>query len=307
MAVSSKSTKKANTTTAKKAMAKTTAEKNVKNDIKETTTEDQMSTESKKVNRFWKVLSNGSNVEITTEEQSLTESKKTGQGRYSGASPYQAANKALTELSRSADETILSVGDRVGALEYITETVQTGGGNIDKEKENLFKGTIVKTTKTKCDIKLDNGDTINWDINAVFPVFKFTMKESTRGSTKREHTYEGCRIPLKTPIKYSINKASTDASSTDPNMTGGNPSTMIKYYKNKLQKLTKEKLQAGNHLIDDSIHESDDSSAPMVTTTPVKHEGGKEKKAITKANAKTKAKTKAKDKDKDKAIASSNS
>lgn len=309
MAVSSKTTKKATTTTTttKKAMAKTTAEKLVKNDVKETTTEDQLSTESKKATRFWKVLSDISNTDTTTEEQSLTESKKTGQGRYSGASPYQAANKALTELSRRADETNFKVGDRVGALEYTTETVQTGGGNVDKEKENLFKGTIEKITKSKCDIKLDNGETIQWDTKAVFPVFKFTMKESTRGSTKREHTYEGCRIPLKTPIKYSINKASTDTS-TDANMKGGNPSTMIKYYKNKLEKLTKEKLQAGIHLIDDSIHESDDSTAQPVaatkktTATPIKQEGGKEKKTVVKGNAKaTKAATKAKTKVKAKA------
>lgn len=194
--------------------------------------------------RFWKV--------VLTDATSGGENAR---GRYSGASPYQAANKALTEIYRRGadDDFKIEVGSRVGALEYIVEktTVQTGGGKqetVEKEKEILHKGLVEKITKGKIDVRLDNGELLPWDAKNVYKIVNFSMKESTRGSTKRVHRYEGCRVKLKTPIEYDIN----NKSDSDASLNGGGSSSatdspkMIKYYKNKLEKLTKEKLQPGN-------------------------------------------------------------
>jgi len=106
--------------------------------------------------RYWKVKCDDG-----------TEGCEKPHGRYSGASPYQAGNKALTEIIRR------------------------------KNKAGL-----------------ENTSKIN-----------FSMIESTRGSNKREHFYEGERIKLQEPIKYSA---------------GGQD--LVKSYKNVLKKITKIEL-----------------------------------------------------------------
>jgi hypothetical protein len=224
-------------------------------------------------------------------------------GRYSGASPYQAANKALTEIYRRGTEDDFKpvLGSRVGVLEYLAEkhTIQDGGAtsgkqeNIEKEKEILHKGLIEKITKANVDIRLDNGELLTCDEKNVYKIIKFSMKESTRGSTKRIHRYEGCRVKLKTPIEYDINKKSD----SDSTMVGGDLSSatdspkMIKYYKNKLEKLTKEKLQPNS----EDVTTSEDE-AKVETKVEAKVEAKAKAKANDKAKAKveTKAKVEAK-------------
>ena len=115
-----------------------------------------MSSKEKTNTRYWKVV---------CEEDGNDNCK--AHGRYSGSSPYQAANKALSE--------------------------------------------IIRNRKTK-------GLKTNGKIN-------FSMIESTRGSKKKEHFYEGKRIKLKEPIKYSA---------------GGQE--LVKHFKNQLKKITKAEL-----------------------------------------------------------------
>jgi hypothetical protein len=85
-------------------------------------------------------------------------------GRYNGDSPYQAANKALSEIIR----------------------------NKNKNNEDI------------------NGKITFWLI------------ESTKGSAKRIHQYEGERIKLAEPVKYNV---------------GDN--VIVKEYKNNLKKIKK--------------------------------------------------------------------
>ena len=85
---------------------------------------------------------------------------------FKGESPYQAANKALSETIRNF--------------------IKTGGNNID-EKIN------------------------------------FTLIESTKGSLKKEHNYEGYRVKLEQPISYKV--------------SGGQ--VITKEYKNVLRKIKK--------------------------------------------------------------------
>jgi hypothetical protein len=85
-------------------------------------------------------------------------------GRYNGESPYQAANKALSEIIRK----------------------QIKSGNII---ENI----------------------------------NFYLVESTKGSSKKEHEYNGSRIKLDTPVEYTV----------------GNGQVIIKEYKNILRKVKK--------------------------------------------------------------------
>lgn len=86
-------------------------------------------------------------------------------GRYTGDSPYQAANKALSELIR----------------------------------------------KKKQDGKATTGK------------INFTLIESTKGSSNKEHKYTGKRIPLKKPITYETK----------------NGVTVTKNFKNELKKIRK--------------------------------------------------------------------
>lgn len=86
-------------------------------------------------------------------------------GRYTGDSPYQAANKALSELIRK---------------------------------------------------KKSDGGSVSGKIN-------FTLIESTKGSSHKEHKYVGKRIPLKEPITYETK----------------NGVKVTKNYKNELKKLRK--------------------------------------------------------------------
>jgi hypothetical protein len=85
-------------------------------------------------------------------------------GRYNGDSPYQAANKALSEIIRN---------------------------------------------------KVKNSETIDGKIN-------FWLIESTKGSQKRVHQYEGERIKLAEPVKYLVGE-----------------NEIVKEYKNILKKIKK--------------------------------------------------------------------
>merc|ERR1712227_920169 len=87
------------------------------------------------------------------------------EGRFTGLTPYQAANKALTKLYK-----------------------------LNKNK-NLSKQVT------------------------------FTVKESTRGSKKKEYTYNGNRTKLSTPVSYDI----TDSK--------GATKTITKQFKNTLTKV----------------------------------------------------------------------
>ena len=116
-------------------------------------------------------MSNDTQVEVVEEEQKKNRSFKVklsedGQsyGRYNGDSPYQAANKALSEIIR---------------------------------------------TKVK-------------DGEAVEGKLTFWLIESTKGSTKRVHQYEGERIKLAEPVKYKVGE-----------------NEIVKEYKNILKKIKK--------------------------------------------------------------------
>ena len=85
-------------------------------------------------------------------------------GRYNGESPYQAANKALSEIIRK---------------------------------------------------KIKSADVVD-NIN-------FYLVESTKGSCKKEHEYNGNRIKLEKPVEYTV----------------GNGQVIIKEYKNILRKVKK--------------------------------------------------------------------
>lgn len=95
-------------------------------------------------------------------------------GRFTGLTPYQAANKALTKYY--------------------------------KEKKNSITSTQIK----------------------------FTIKESTRGSKKKEYTYNGIRTKLTTPVSYPI---------TD---NKGVIKTIIKQFKNTLSKVKLADLPKAN-------------------------------------------------------------
>ena len=114
-------------------------------------------------------------TETETESKKKTRSFKVkinvndkANGRYTGDSPYQAANKALSEIIR--------------------KKVKEG---VDYESKTYF-----------------------------------TMIESTKNSKHKEHQYEGSRIKLDKPIKYTIK----------------NGTVIVKKYKNKLRKLKKSEL-----------------------------------------------------------------
>lgn len=85
-------------------------------------------------------------------------------GRYNGDSPYQAANKALSEIIRN---------------------------------------------------RVKDGETVEGKLT-------FWLIESTKGSTKRAHQYEGERIKLAEPVKYKVGE-----------------NEIIKEYKNILKKIKK--------------------------------------------------------------------
>lgn len=85
-------------------------------------------------------------------------------GRYNGDSPYQAANKALSEIIRT---------------------------------------------------KVKEGEVVEGKIS-------FWLIESTKGSTKRVHQYEGERIKLEEPVKYKVGE-----------------NEIVKEYKNILKKIKK--------------------------------------------------------------------
>jgi len=116
-------------------------------------------------------MSSDNQVEVVDGEQKRNRSFKVklsedGQsyGRYNGDSPYQAANKALSEIIR---------------------------------------------TKVK-------------DGEAVEGKLTFWLIESTKGSSKRVHQYEGERIKLAEPVKYKVGE-----------------NEIVKEYKNILKKIKK--------------------------------------------------------------------
>ena len=115
------------------------------------------------------------------------------EGRFTGLTPYQAANKALTKLYK-----------------------------LNKNK-NLSKQVT------------------------------FTIRESTRGSKKKEYTYNGNRSKLSTPVSYNI---------TDSN---GVTKTITKQFKNTL---TKVKLADLKSLA---------NSTPVVSSVTKKSVTGKSK------------------------------
>ena len=89
-------------------------------------------------------------------------------GRFTGLTPYQAANKALSKYYR-------------------------------------------ETKKPKQDIQ-------------------FSIRESTRGSKRSTYTYNGARLKLDEPVKYTISN------------TNGEDREIIKKFKNKLTKVKKSEL-----------------------------------------------------------------
>lgn len=130
------------------------------------------------------------------------------EGRFTGLTPYQAANKALTKLYK-----------------------------LNKNK-NLSKQVT------------------------------FTIKESTRGSKKKEYTYNGNRTKLSTPVSYDI----TDSK--------GATKTITKQFKNTL---TKVKLSDIKSLT---------NSTPVVSTVTKKSVTGKNKvKKTKKSKSKSKSTT----------------
>ena len=115
------------------------------------------------------------------------------EGRFTGLTPYQAANKALTKLYK-----------------------------LNKNK-NLSKQVT------------------------------FTIRESTRGSKKKEYTYNGNRSKLSTPVSYNI---------TDSN---GVTKTITKQFKNTLTKVKLADLK------------SLENSTPVVSSVTKKSVTGKSK------------------------------
>ncbi len=91
---------------------------------------------------------------------------------FKGESPYQAANKALSETIRN---------------------MMKNGGNVDEE-------------------------------------ISFTLIESTKGSSKKEHEYVGHRVKLEVPVSYEVK--------------GGQ--TITKEYKNVLRKVKKMGVSSKN-------------------------------------------------------------
>ena len=138
----------------------------------------------------------------------------TFEGRFTGLTPYQAANKALTKLYK-----------------------------LNKNK-NVSKRVT------------------------------FTIKESTRGSKKKEYTYNGNRTKLSTPVSYNI---------TDNN---GVTKTITKQFKNTL---TKVKLADLKSLV---------NSTPVVSTVSKKSVTGKVKKVAKKVAKKSKKSRKSRNKSK---------
>ena len=130
------------------------------------------------------------------------------EGRFTGLTPYQAANKALTKLYK-----------------------------LNKNK-NLSKQVT------------------------------FTIKESTRGSKKKEYTYNGNRTKLSTPVSYNI----TDSK--------GATKTITKQFKNTL---TKVKLNDIKSLT---------NSTPVVSTVTKKSVTGNIKKSTKKVKKTKKSKSK---------------
>jgi hypothetical protein len=116
-------------------------------------------------------MSSDNQVEVNEEEQKKNRSFKVklseedqSYGRYNGDSPYQAANKALSEIIRN---------------------------------------------------KVKAGEAVEGKLT-------FWLIESTKGSSKRVHQYEGERIKLAEPVKYKV---------------GDNE--IVKEYKNILKKIKK--------------------------------------------------------------------
>lgn len=150
-----------------------------------------VSSSAKKATRSFKVRLPGSSV---------------FEGRFTGLTPYQAANKALTKLYK-----------------------------LNKNK-NLSKQVT------------------------------FTIRESTRGSKKKEYTYNGNRSKLSTPVSYNI----TDSK--------GVTKTITKQFKNTL---TKVKLADLKSLA---------NSTPVVSSVTKKSVTGKSKvkKSVAKKVVKSK-------------------
>ncbi|ADO67271.1 hypothetical protein crov238 [Cafeteria roenbergensis virus] len=147
-------------TTSKKAAKKEAAPKKVvskKADSKTQKGGDEKVVEKEKTIRSFKVQLPG-NEDYT--------------GRFTGWTPYQAANKALSRYFRSNDEPQ--------------------------------------------------------------PVVTFSIRESTRGSHHKVYTYEGLRVKLDKPVKYTI---------------GGEDGTpIVKHYKNQLKKIKKAELSTNEEL-----------------------------------------------------------
>jgi hypothetical protein len=161
----------------KKSVSKKT-KTSVKSVSKQSVSKQSVSSSAKKTTRSFKVRLPGSSV---------------FEGRFTGLTPYQAANKALTKLYK-----------------------------LNKNK-NLSKQVT------------------------------FTIRESTRGSKKKEYTYNGNRTKLSTPVSYDI----TDSK--------GVTKTITKQFKNTL---TKVKLADLKSLA---------NSTPVVSSVTKKSVTGKSK------------------------------
>ena len=96
------------------------------------------------------------------------------EGRFTGLTPYQAANKALSSYYKGCKR-----------------------NNVTAQTE-----------------------------------LEFSIRESTRGSAHKVYTYRGGRVPLDTPVEYTIRQAD------------GTERVITKEYKNRLTKVKKAELQA---------------------------------------------------------------
>lgn len=96
------------------------------------------------------------------------------EGRFTGLTPYQAANKALSSYYKGCKK-----------------------NNVTAQSE-----------------------------------LEFSIRESTRGSAHKVYTYRGARVPLDTPVEYTIKQQD------------GTERVITKEYKNRLTKVKKADLQA---------------------------------------------------------------
>ncbi len=138
-----------------KAKATKEAKKPVTKTTKVTKVEVETKSESEKSVRSFKVMLPGTDNFV---------------GRFTGLTPYQAANKALSKYYR-------------------------------------------ETKKPKQDIQ-------------------FSIRESTRGSKRSTYTYNGARVKLEEPVKYTISNQN------------GEDREIVKKFKNRLTKVKKSELSA---------------------------------------------------------------